>query len=406
MKAWKQADRNRIGVVIHGPEVIDSGAAMKLINYLKRFGIVTAVLGGTMGQLAIIDAGLEGVIAISPKRRPSESLRDLQTASDILVLVDQAKTKDTGIAFGSKVADNAELTKPLIQIDCGGKFIAVLAGGGESLAERISKDLGLDLLNIEVPKSRHGKESDVAYTHGGYFTKRRLTGVMPGELITVNGIVIARAMDNFVKIEAVNGKIVKVTGAKIKPHGIEKLPPLDLAKAIIRSGSIRRTKASPRRALECKGNLAVLISHNAEDAFEISKNACIAVTVGDDTTSIAREILSRLSIPIIGIIDGDLDGLSGNKAEDGIDGVDDSASNSIFRPAADINMNITDITTNTVVQKGSTIIKVMPGYDDIVGAKVKEQIFNGADRAQITASELLNRITEIAGNHIMQIERF
>ncbi len=396
MKAWNQADRNRIGVVIHGPEVIDSGAARKLINYLQKFGIVTAILGGTMGRLAIIDAGLDDIIAISPKRKPSESLRDLQATSDMLILINQAKTKETAMAFGSRIADNAKATKPLIQIDCGGKFIAILTGGGENLAERLSKDLGLDLLNIA--ESQNGKEGNI--THEGNVTKRRLTGVMTGELITVNGIVIAKAIDNSIEIEASNKRIVKVNGAEMKLHGIEKLPPLDLERAVIRSGIIRRTNAKPGKALKCKGNWAVLINHNAEDAFEISKDACIAVTVGDDTTAIAREILSRLGIPIIGIIDGDLDGLSGNKDKDNTNIIADIATDTI-----DI-INTTNIMTNAATQNGSTIIRVEPGYDDVIGAQVKEKIFIGVNRAQIKTSELLDRIREIAGSHITTIERF
>lgn len=394
MTAWRQADRdsrdrNRIGVVIHGPEITDSGAALKLINYLQKFGSVTAILGGTMGRLAVIDAGLEDVIAISPERRPSISLRDLQATSDILILADQAKTKETGIAFGSKVADNASATKPLIQIDFGGKFIAILAPGEESLAKIISKDLGFDLL--DTAESKDGKEGSI--THEGNFIKRRLTGVAPGELITVNGTVIARALDSSIEIVASERRIVKVNGAQIKQHGIEKLPPLDLERAIIRSGNIRRTEARLGRALECKGNWAVLINHNAEDAFEISNDACIAVTVGDDTTAIAGQILSRLSIPIIGIIDGDLDGLSGSKAKDDASDAADKAIHTTGIDNTDITKT-TNIITNAVVQKGSTIIKVEHGYDDLIGAKVKEQVFNGADREQIKTTELLDRIIE------------
>ena len=37
----------------------------------------------------------------------------------------------------------------------------------------------------------------------------------------------------------------------------------------------------------------------------------MAVTVGDDTTAIAGDILARLGIPVIGIVDGDLDRLAG-----------------------------------------------------------------------------------------------
>lgn len=366
MRVWRRAAN--IGVVVHGPEVVDSGSALRLINYLKRFGNVTAVLGGTMGRLAIIDAGLENVIAISADRRPSKSLRNLQGSSDFLVLVCQSKTRETGLDFGSTVASNARVTKPLIQIDCGGRFVASLNESEEDdgeLAKVMANDLGLELQGpaVRVIQSSSG------VVHEGDIIKRRLIGVMPGELITVNGVVVAKATDSFVEIEAQGGRIIRIKGAEPKAHGIEKLPPVDLERAIIRSGNIRRTEAVPR-PLECKGDLAVLINHSAEDAFEIAKDACVAVTVGDDTTAISGEILSRLSVPVIGIVDGDLDRL------------------------ADTNN----------MPKGSMVIRVMPGYDDVIGRQVKEEIFKGGNRAQIKASDLANRVMEIAGEYVVHIE--
>jgi hypothetical protein len=86
----------KIGVVVHGPEVVDSGFALRVLNYLEKFGMVNAVLGGTMGRLAIMDAGLESIIKISPKRRPSQSIGYLLPGSDIIVLLNQAKTRETG----------------------------------------------------------------------------------------------------------------------------------------------------------------------------------------------------------------------------------------------------------------------------------------------------------------------
>ena len=45
-----------IGVVVHGPNIIDSNWALKLINLLSGYGDVSARLGGTMGRTAVIDA--------------------------------------------------------------------------------------------------------------------------------------------------------------------------------------------------------------------------------------------------------------------------------------------------------------------------------------------------------------
>lgn len=113
----------KIGVVVHGPEIIDSGCALSLINYLKKRASVQAVLGGTMGRVAVIDAGLEDVIAISPRRRPSQSILDLQATSDVIFLLNLAKSRESGLIFGTMVAKAARINKPLIQIDCGGRCL-------------------------------------------------------------------------------------------------------------------------------------------------------------------------------------------------------------------------------------------------------------------------------------------
>ena len=48
------------------------------------------------------------------------------------------------------------------------------------------------------------------------------------------------------------------------------------------------------------------LSHAAEDIYRL-RNADMVVTVGDDTTLVAADILYRFNVPIIGITDGDLD---------------------------------------------------------------------------------------------------
>jgi hypothetical protein len=277
--------------------------------------------------------------------------------------------RETGLAFGRKVAAHAGASRPIIQIDCGGRFVAMLAGSGEleELAKTIAEDLGLESL----------KSFDFAYSashpakeRSEDIVRRRIIGVLPGELISINGTVVAKATEATVEVWAQNGKIVKIKGAELKPHGLEKLPFIDLESAIIRSGSIRRTEAKPKTR-ECIGNGAALIDHSAEDAFEIAEDACIAVTVGDDTTAIAGDILSRLGVPLIGIVDGDLDGLS----------------------------------QKTAMPKGSMIIRVETGYDDIIGKRIKEEIFLGKNSAFISASDLAGKIMKIVSGHVLHIER-
>ena len=60
----------KIGVIVHGPTIIDKGYAKKIINLLSNYGVVSARLGGTMGRTAVIDASLENVINIEDKLLP------------------------------------------------------------------------------------------------------------------------------------------------------------------------------------------------------------------------------------------------------------------------------------------------------------------------------------------------
>jgi hypothetical protein len=87
----------------------------------------------------------------------------------------------------------------------------------------------------------------------------------------------------------------------------------------------------------------VLIDHAAEDAFELAVGAELAVTVGDDTTAIAGDSLSRLGIPIIGITDGDCD----------------------------------SIACRTEIFPGSVVFRLASGNDDILGKKLKQELFRG-----------------------------
>ena len=360
----------RIGVVVHGPEIIDSGGAVQLINHLKQMGRVNAVLGGTMGRVAVIDADLEGIITINTRRRPSISIRDMAADSDIVIILNQAKSRETGLAFGTMVARLAGIDKPLIQIDCGGRFVADLTLShfssdsedineeGLAVAARLAADLGLDLLR---PRPR-----DCTLIQGDT-VRRIMTGVIPGELISVNGTVIGRAIGAEVEIKAKGGKIIDLKGAEPKMHGLEKLHQVDLERAIIRSGSIRRSTARARIG-ENRGEGAAFIDHCAEDAFEAAGGAAVALTVGDDTTAIAGDILARLGIAVVGIVDGDIDRLAGS----------------------------------LTILPGSIIIRVRPGYDDIVGGRAREEIFQGMDRISISAPDLADRVKELAGELLLE----
>lgn len=113
----------KIGVVVHGPNIIDSGYASEIIDFLSKDNEVYCRLGGTMGRTAVIDASLEDTIDISHKLLPSESLSLFANENvDVIFLLNYGKSSTTGHVFGYKVFNhylkrNFNENIPLIQIE-------------------------------------------------------------------------------------------------------------------------------------------------------------------------------------------------------------------------------------------------------------------------------------------------
>ena len=355
----------KIGLVIHGPEVIDSGEIITVLEKLSLLGVVETKLSGTMGKTAVLDAGLENIIDISEHLKPSARIEAFFETHDLVCLLNRGKTIETGRAFGQMVA--ARLTdpekKPLVQIESPGSTegrLIPLNKKASRCLPRLSEIFGLPAeiflqfqSQLKVEKSPDSSKTRVI---------RKLSGVFPGENILINGIVVGKALNSDITIVSENGFIAEIQGGEIKEHGMEKLhnyekkEPLDLTKAWVKSGTIRRelsssglspdvsAKITPAR---CTGVFSsspgkvVLIDHAAEYTFELAAEAELVITVGDDTTAIAGDILYRLGIPIIGIIDGDCD----------------------------------DLVCTTVASPGSTVITVTSGNDDLIGKELKQKFF-------------------------------
>jgi len=366
----------KIGIVIHGPEVIDSGQAEKVLEKLSRLGEVEAKLGGTMGKTAVLDAGLEGRIDIREHLKPSACIESFFESSDLVCLINQGKTLETGKTFGKIVFSHLREPekKPLFQIEfsetsetrfqeSGCMKLIPLNKKAGMYTEKLSKNLGITAETTPLPRPQIDSiRTEKCPETGKTQIFRELSGVFPGENILVNGIVIGKANSSAVKIVSENGFITAIEGGIIKEHGLEKLhsyenrEPIDLENAWVKSGSVRRSTPARRNAPKpapCPVNLkpiprneagkVVLIDHAAEHSFELADGAQLAVTVGDDTTAIAGDILYRLGIPILGITDGDCD----------------------------------DLACRTEIFPGSVILRLAAGNDDIVGKKLRQELFKG-----------------------------
>ncbi len=364
----------KIGLVVHGPEIVDSGYALKFLKFLERYGTVKARLGGTMGRTAVIDANLEDKIDISHKLFPSQSVDKFsEEGSDVIFLINYGKSSVTGHAFGYKVYNNSTSQPPIVQMERPGEPDGSVVPWRDDLtplAAEIATEMGLRLVSPEEIRNTLFSQDPCQGT--GQTICRKIAGVSPGENIFVNGIVIGKSTSSEVAIIAEEGIITQLIGGTLKKHGVEKLGPVELEKAIVKTGLLRKSRIKPRILKSEKSNTHFTIaylSHAAEDIYKL-KNADLVVTVGDDTTLVAADILYRFNVPIIGITDGDLDKV----VEEG------------FKT------------------EGSLIIEFESGWDDLVGEKIFSELFNHQESIEIEnienfKSKLLQIISNITSQY-------
>lgn len=359
----------RIGVVVHGPNIIDSGYALKLINLLKTYGDVKARLGGTMGRTAVIDASLENVIDISQKLVPSDSLKIFYDDNvDVIFLLNYGKSDVTGQVFGYKVYNHYiekvnDNNIPVIQIERPGESDGSVISWNNDLeiARELSQKLNLNRVTPDEVYENHIKQDVVGEN------QRIVHGVSPGENIMVNSVVIGKSNSDKLTLIARDNHIVDIIGGELKEHGLEKLGEVDLDSAIIKTGLLRHADVTPRVISKDKPDefKVTFLDHAGEDVYKF-RDSSLVITVGDDTTLISADILYRFDIPIIGITDGDLD---------------------------------------KVVEKGfkvkdSIIFEVESGFDDIIGQEIKSRIFGGKQVSYefSNSDEIKNKIVEIINN--------
>ncbi|WP_407455073.1 DUF2117 domain-containing protein [Methanobrevibacter sp.] len=359
----------RIGIVVHGPNIIDSGYALKLIELLEDYGEVKARLGGTMGRTAVIDASLENIIDITKKLVPSDSLKIFHDDNvDLIFLLNYGKSDVTGQVFGYKVYNHyadkiADNNIPVIQIERPGEDDGSVIGWNNDLD--IVKELS-ERLNLAIVTPQEIYDNHIRQDNPG-INQRIVHGVSPGENIMVNSVVIGKTNSDKLILIAEDNHIVDIVGGELKAHGVEKLGEVDLDSAIIKTGLLRKAKVTPRVISNDKPNdfKITFLDHAGEDVYRF-RDSSVVITVGDDTTLISSDILYRFDIPIIGITDGDLDKV----VEDG------------FKV------------------KNSIIFEVESGFDDIVGQDIKSIIFEGKQESYgySDIEEVKDRIVEIINN--------
>ncbi|WP_298666223.1 DUF2117 domain-containing protein [uncultured Methanofollis sp.] len=311
-------------MVVHGPEPFDCGDVRRLISSPGSMRIIVA---GVMGRTAAEESGLPCECCGVP---PSQVLAHLDGPT---FLLNHGKTQESGRTFGEIIA--GRLGRGLVHVECTPGTVFCWNGGDAVLAEYLAAHLGYTV------------KSEQALPQGGG-PVREVRGCVPGEPVFVNGIVIGRATAGTVVLRERDGTVEVVSGLQVKPHGLEKLArsgPVHLSGAWCKSGQIRRRPPARGGERRDRGRVVVL-DHCGHHFYDLlTPDTCGILAIGDDTTAVTGHIASHRGIPVLGVTDGDRDGV--------VDGT---------------------------FPEGSVVIAVTTGRDDEVGREIADTVPAGGTR--------------------------
>ncbi len=347
---------------LHMPGVFDTGWAERMISLIKKYGDYVAVVGGTIGAVAMMDAHLESKVKIIQEKF-SEWINKNRFEFDVIVNSMGASDVERMMADSWHIYKRTAL--PIVGVDTNNRVVAFWSDGAREFAERLSEDLEFELKN--------GKDFGITFWKEGEREFRRILAVAPGDWILINKIVVGKAEAKDVVVICEKGNILDIRGATIKRHGIEKLGRIELSEAKIDTIKVLRNIIKNRRT-DLKAKISKKVAYVEHAGYDVLKlldeGICSAVTVGDDTTLIVGDILSRFGIPIIGITDGDAEGLL---QEGG-------------------------------VAPRSTIFKVKG--DDEAGRRIFQQIFKAKPFYEGDLDNIKGRVTEVLKSDIISVTNF
>jgi hypothetical protein len=266
-----------------------------------------------MARVAALDKHLT-FVDTSQNIHTSDALNHVSDR-EVLVLANCGKTSETGRVFGQIVS--SRVRRSVIQVERPGLIdgSVILWRGADGDTSRdvqyVARHLS-DRLSLKLVK-KHKRELSVEHTDE--VVTRHIYGARIGEPLLVQGMVVGTVVDVDVALIVERGRIVDIAGVAMKAHGLEKIGNIDLSTAYVKTGHLRpsnevcvQRSMVPARPLQ-RGSVT-FVNHRADETLEsVNESTICAITVGDDTTSICGDILSRAGIPIIGITDGDGDGL-------------------------------------------------------------------------------------------------
>lgn len=284
-----------LGLLFHGIDIFYDERSKDILEKLNGRYDIKPYIVGTMGITSLFDSGIEGVELLF--KRPSIAISELKGFDSVLIVL-KARSIETARAFLSTIGDRADFNGEILGIDI----------KTQSLFEvtRSFSDIKNYLISLGFNEELIGKGIDV--TKEKDYLVRKIRGCNPGELLLFNGLVVGKIFDKDVHIYVKDKKIERIQGVEIKKHGLEKIREVDIFSLKVDSTDGFETREI-FKIRKIEGEYILFINHDAYSIYKNLSNISGAVTVGDDTTRISGYILQRFGVPLIGIVDGDKDGV-------------------------------------------------------------------------------------------------
>ena len=312
-------------MVVHGPEIFDSGEVAWLQATVKPSRTIVA---GVMARTAAEESHLPVEFCGKP---PSEILRMTPGA---VFLANRGKTARSGRIFGEIVASRLA-ERGLVYLECSSRTIFCWNRGDRMLATTLAHQTGYEVADGTATGYPGAVVPEIQKT-------REIRGCIPGESVYVNGIIIGRATAGTVVVRWNGVQVEAVSGLVPKPHGIEKLSRagcVDIATAWCKSGSIRMAGAKTAGHAPGTGRVLVIDHCGHEFYARMPDDCCGVLAIGDDTTAVCGHISLHRGIPVLGIVDGDQ-----------------------------------DLIVPSVFARGSVVVETIAERDDDVGAELSRRV--------------------------------
>ncbi|MCQ5341087.1 MAG: DUF2117 domain-containing protein [Candidatus Methanomethylicia archaeon] len=287
----------RICLRFHMSKIFDNCWANRIIDVIKNYGELCCVVAGTMGRIAMMDNNVGNINILK------ERFVDWINKENFDLVISATHTTSVNRMLADIWHLSKKIKYPIIGIETNTHTVAYINEEIEDIAKKIANDLKFKLMK--------GIDFGNNYWIDGNREYRKVLATEIGDWLLINGIIVGKVKSNDVIIVCENNNIIDIKGVEIKKHGIEKIGKIDLKNAKIDSISLLRDESNKRTYIPMvKKEKIAYIEHAGYNIFKfIEEGICCAVTIGDDTTAIVGDILERFDIPIIGIIDGDKDGL-------------------------------------------------------------------------------------------------